>query len=47
MPPLLQLQKITGERGWRVGKKKCHCVVFLADQKIAVFVEKKAFWGIL
>ena len=34
MPPLLQLQKLPGkgDGGWT---KKCLCVVFLADQKIA------------
>ena len=34
--------KITGERGWRVGKK-CFCVVFLADQKIASSWKKVRF----
>ena len=49
---LLQLQNITGERGWRVGKK-CLCTFFfffffLADQKIVSSWEKKMrFGGIL
>ena len=49
MPPLLQLYKITVERGWRVGGKKVSLRRFLADQKIASSWEGwgGAFWGIL
>ena len=44
MPILLQLQKITVERGWRVNKK-CLCVV-LGLIRRSRSRRKNAFWGI-
>ena len=38
MPPLLQLEKLPGkgDGGW----KKCHCIIFLADQMITILWKK-------